>query len=360
MRAELLLLAALAAAPAGAHDAGHSVTFKSVEGVRFSVRSSGASGPRVIFESADSDPVPEEWDTVLVQGVLPDPGVNLQVLKAGATDWETLSVHRFPGGRFWAKARTARAPGALRLRALDAGVRRSHEVEVFGIEVFVDQPQVPGGAPLPPRGPEDPSAPRPFVHARAEWGAVQPTEPYSPDPLVWRITLHHSDGRHTETLAESLDEAKFIQDFHQHGRGWIDIGYHFIVDPSGNILEARPEGVLGAHTLANNEGNIGIVLLGTYHPPKNDRPTQTQLEALVALGRYLVKRHGIDPESLKGHRDYKKTDCPGNKSYVAIADLRKAFAGGPVPVPPAKKRRTAKAPALISAAPDWDGAQRAQ
>jgi hypothetical protein len=87
--------------------------------------------------------------------------------------------------------------------------------------------------------------------------------------------------------------------------------------------------VLGAHTLANNEGNIGIVLLGTYHPPVNDVPTKAQLDAVIALGRYLVSRYGIDPKALKGHRDYKQTDCPGDIAYAKLDALRLAFAGLP-------------------------------
>jgi len=115
VRAELLLLALAAALPAAAQDTGRSVTFQSVEGLRFAVRSGKTPGPRMLFESVDSDPLPDEWDTVLIQGVLPDPAVDLQVLKVGSPDWETLKVQRFPGGRFWAKARLPRAPGSLPL-----------------------------------------------------------------------------------------------------------------------------------------------------------------------------------------------------------------------------------------------------
>ncbi|MEQ1920134.1 MAG: peptidoglycan recognition family protein, partial [Elusimicrobiota bacterium] len=189
-------------------------------------------------------------------------------------------------------------------------------------------------------------------HGRAEWRALAPTNPLSPDPLPWRITLHHTDGRYTANLAESLDETRFIQDFHQNGRKWSDIAYHFIVDPRGNVIEGRPLETLGAHTLSNNEGNVGIVLLGTYHAPRNDQTTAAQLTAAGALGRFLVKRFGIDPASLKGHRDYKQTDCPGDLAYPKLAELRRAFAANPSP--PASVRKPRMSPAF-AAAPDWDG-----
>ena len=168
--------------------------------------------------------------------------------------------------------------------------------------------------------------------------------------------MHHTDGRYTANLADSLDETRFIQDFHQNGRKWSDIAYHYVVDPLGNIIEGRPLETLGAHTLSNNEGNVGIVLLGTYHSPKNDQTTAAQLSAVTAIGRFLVKRFGIEPASLKGHRDYKQTDCPGDLAYPKLSELRKAF--GSSPAVARKPRVGAQAPS-ISAAVDWDG-QRAR
>lgn len=359
MRPVGALLILLLAGPAFAADAGAPVVFAGGAGASFPVSAQGA-GPRVLYESGVSAPVAGDWDTVLIQGELPDPRVTFQVLRPDpnaptpSAAWETLTVHRFPGGRFWAKARLPKGSGPLMLRALDGGVSTAGTAEVYGVEVFVDAPPAPGGPAVPPRGPADPSAARPAVHDRAEWGAVPATEPYAPDPAPWRATLHHSDGKYTRTLAESEAEARFIQDFHIHGRGWIDIAYHFLVDPQGNILEGRPEGVLGAHTLANNEGNVGIVLLGTYHAPKNDKPTKAQLEAVAALGRYLVARYGIDPKSLRGHRDYKQTDCPGDLAYAKLGWLRDAFAGLPTP-PLLAPRRAPKPPLAALAAPSWDG-----
>lgn len=331
MRGKLTLALILLGATLHAEDAGQPVTFGARASESFPVQTFGA-GPRVVFDSGSSDPVPGPWNTVLIQGFLPDPAVSFETQRVGAaSDWVPLEMHRFPNGRFWARARAGDGTGPLRLRALDKGASRDHVVDVYSVEAFVAKPETSEAAAPPARGPQNPSANRPFVHSRAEWKAVPATEPYTPDPLPWRITLHHSDGRYTRTLQESLDEVHFIQDFHIHGRGWIDIAYHFAVDPLGNIIEGRPEGMLGAHTLDDNEGNVGIVLLGDYHPPVNDRPTAPQLAAVAALGRYLVARYGIFPQAFKGHRDYKVTDCPGDLAYAKLPALRRALADAPDP-----------------------------
>jgi hypothetical protein len=353
LRAELLLAALFAAPAAFAGDLGSEVTFSSRHGAQFQVFA--GLGRRVVYDSGASDVPPGAWDTLLIQGELPDPSVRFIASRSGAPLlWKDLEVHRLPDGRFWAKGVLPRGTGALRLRAVDEGAATNHEVTVYGAEVFADAPDPSLPAAPPSRGPMDPGAVPPLTHGRAEWSAKPPTNPLTPDPLPWRITLHHTDGRFTTTLEESLQETGFIQDFHQNGRKWSDIAYHYVVDPLGNVIEGRPLEMLGAHTLNNNEGNVGIVLLGTYHAPKNDRPTPAQLAAVTEIGRFLVKRFGIDPNSLKGHRDYKQTDCPGDQAYPKLAELRIAFAGqGLIAAPGSLKPH--RTPSLATAAvPDWD------
>lgn len=350
MRADLTLALLLLAAPAlRAGDLGSEVTFARRRGAHFSVYA--GTGARVVFDSGESDPPAGGWDTLLIQGDLPEGPLRFMAARPGAsTVWVELEVHRFPNGRFWAKGRFQKGAGPLRLRAAADSVGADHEVSVYSAEVFAEGPDARPAPALPSRGPQDPAAVPPAFHARAAWGAKPPTSPLSPDPMPWRVTLHHTDGRYTATLAESLEETRFIQDFHQNGRKWSDIAYHFVVDPAGNIIEGRPLETLGAHTLNNNEGNVGIVLLGTYHAPKNDATTPAQLDAVARLGRFLVRRFGLEPESLKGHRDYKQTDCPGDLAYPKLAELRKAFAA-----PAAVARRTRKAGAAPAAASlDWD------
>ena len=349
------LLAVLALAPLGrAQDIGREVRFGSASGVVLAMPAAGAGA---VQETGPSTAVAESWDTVLVQGQLPDPNVRLQASRSAAGPWVDLAVKRSADGRFWGRAALGPGTGAVRLRAVGSGSSLAHEVSLYAVEVFESGPEAPPSAPVPPpAGPGDPTAQPPAFKTRADWGAAAPSEPYSPDPLPWRVTLHHTDGKYPATEAESVAEVRFVQDFHINGRGWSDIGYHFLIDPAGRIFEGRPLGALGAHTLANNEGNVGICFLGTYHSPKNHLPTAAQLDAASLLGRYLVKRFGIEPGSLKGHRDYRQTDCPGTKLYPKLDELRRGFAGLRVTKRPVTSK-AARRPALLAvpALPDFDG-----
>lgn len=319
-----MLLFCSAAASAG--DVGSSAVFPS--GPRLSFQA--VPNPNaVIFETGDSAPISESWDAVLFQGESPDQGLTFEAsrrLPSGQwTPWASAPVKRFPGGRFWGRAVfSAMAPGAVKLRAVDGGVAASHEVKIYGVEVFSAADHEPRAS--SPASSAAPS-PRPLVHDRAEWKAAKPKEAYTPH-APYRLTLHHTDTKQTYDLKETLQEVKFIQDFHMNGRGWNDIAYHFLIDGSGNVVEGRPEGVVGAHVENQNTGNIGIVMLGTYHPPKNDPVTQAQLDAFVRVASYVVDKYGIDRDTLKGHRDYKGTDCPGDELYALLGQLKARLPGG--------------------------------
>lgn len=309
-----------AAAPVLAHDLGESVRFQSKRSLSFAARGEG-----VLLDTGASDPLAEPWDTVLLHGELPEPELTLEFARVRpglAPEWRPLEVHASEDGRFWAKGRAEKAAGALRLRVRGKG--RGRDVVIYQVEAFADEPGPAEAAARRPAAPPPP-APRPPLHTREEWKAAAPRAS-EPDPAPWRITVHHTEGRYTTTLEASLQEAKNIQSFHMNGRKWSDIAYHFLVDAAGHILEGRKEGTLGSHTYANNAGNIGIVFLGSYHPERNDVITPEQLEAAVAIARYAAKRYKIKPDALKGHRDYRSTDCPGDGLYARLPALRGSLA----------------------------------
>ena len=169
---------------------------------------------------------------------------------------------------------------------------------------------------------------KPVIISRKEWGARNPKYDYSNHPYFDKMTLHHAAGWAAKTLDEGKAAVKSIQDFHQDGRGWSDIGYHFLVDMAGNIYQGRPETVLGAHVGGANTGNIGVCLLGCYHPPESSIPCYDEMsynseQSLIKLYAWISDTYGVEPKLLKGHRDYfGTTSCPGNNVWSMLPSLR--------------------------------------
>ncbi len=169
---------------------------------------------------------------------------------------------------------------------------------------------------------------KPKIISRDEWGARSPKSDYSNHPYFDKLTLHHAAGWAARSLDEGKQQVKSIQEFHQDGRGWSDIGYHFVVDMVGNIYQGRPETVLGAHVGGANTGNIGVCILGCYHPPEQNWPcydemTEDTENALVHLYAWLSETYDVDPSVLKGHRDYfGNTSCPGDNVWPLLPQLR--------------------------------------
>ena len=169
---------------------------------------------------------------------------------------------------------------------------------------------------------------KPKVISRSEWGANDPKYSYSNHPYFDKMTLHHAAGWGAKSLDEGKAAVKSIQEFHQDGRGWSDIGYHFVVDMAGNIYQGRPETVLGAHVGGANTGNIGVCILGCYHPPETsitcrDEMTYNTEKSLIHLYAWISDTYGIEPTVLKGHRDYfGTTSCPGDNVWPMLTQMR--------------------------------------
>ena len=168
--------------------------------------------------------------------------------------------------------------------------------------------------------------PKPVVISREEWGAEEPKNSYSYHPYFDKLTLHHAACCSADDIEEGKDQVRWIQDFHQNGRGWSDIGYHFLVDRAGNIYQGRPETVIGAHVGGANTGNIGVCLLGCYHPPEVScfqTITEESRQSIVEIFSWVSDTYGQSPAILLGHRDYfGTTACPGDNIWVELPRFR--------------------------------------
>ena len=53
-----------------------------------------------------------------------------------------------------------------------------------------------------------------------------------------------------------------IKRWHVQGRGWSDIGYHYVIGLDGAIDYGRPISRQGSHTKGENSDSIGICYIG--------------------------------------------------------------------------------------------------
>lgn len=151
----------------------------------------------------------------------------------------------------------------------------------------------------------------------ARTAAERPINPDHPQ----RIIIHWAAASKTTRVED-------IERWHLK-RGWHGIGYHRVIlypllptvekKWSDLVKLGRDDKKRGAHTLNHNKGSLGICVIGNtdylLHP--------LQAEALKETCRILALRYQIEPFQIKGHRDYNKTQCPGDEIYAFLPEVRK-------------------------------------
>ena len=101
--------------------------------------------------------------------------------------------------------------------------------------------------------------------------------------------------------------AKVIDRWHRQ-RGFLMIGYHYVIKTDGTIEQGRDKDAIGAHVEGFNADSIGICMVGGVDvtgvfagkPRNNFRPKQ--FAALESLLKTLRKEY---PQAvIQGHRDF--------------------------------------------------------
>ena len=190
--------------------------------------------------------------------------------------------------------------------------------------------------------------PAPTVVPKDEWGSMKvgefyndhPFDPYSQgsigDPRA--ITVHHTakpGGTNPPDPAEDRKKLVVIQQMHV-GKGWGDVGYHFLIGSEGTIYQGRPLPWMGTHAPPNSF-NIGVNVIGDFHT--EEYPNNAQLSSLVRLTTWLCDTYDMDPLSkidiygqsnlaVVGHRDWGATACPGDRFYALMPSIRDRIRAG--------------------------------
>ncbi|XP_061044565.1 N-acetylmuramoyl-L-alanine amidase isoform X2 [Eubalaena glacialis] len=157
----------------------------------------------------------------------------------------------------------------------------------------------------------------PAIHPRCRWGAA----PYRGRPTPLQLPLGFLYVHHTYVPAppctdfeRCATDMRSMQRFHQHTRGWDDIGYSFVVGSDGYVYEGRGWHWVGAHTLGHNSRGFGVALIGNYTA---ELPAEAALRAVRdELPRCAVRAGVLRPGyALLGHRQLVRTDCPGDALF---------------------------------------------
>ncbi len=185
--------------------------------------------------------------------------------------------------------------------------------------------------PAPTPEPEEPPAAGsgeffyPGMIRRSAWGAAPSRRGYTTHRPV-TITIHHTAG-HSENPE---GQVRGIQRSH-FGRGFSDIGYHFLIDRAGTVYEGRPPTVMGAHVLGANTGKVGISFIGCFDDDNRDcrsfeNADQRQItdEAICAAGQLVnaLRRHFPTIRTITRHSDHAAGRvCPGGNVEARMGQI---------------------------------------
>lgn len=142
--------------------------------------------------------------------------------------------------------------------------------------------------------------------------------PVESERRIDQIIIHCSATRATQDIG-----VKTLRQWHTApkpaGRGWLDVGYHYVIRRSGKVELGRDldgdglvDDEVGAHAFGWNSNSIGICLIGgVAQDGTTPEPnfTDAQMAALGAL--ILAKTQQYPGARVMGHRDTgAKKACP--------------------------------------------------
>lgn len=195
----------------------------------------------------------------------------------------------------------------------------------------------------------------PYVVPRQSWSAFTPFTLFDKsctqsNGTLTNVFIHHTSSEDSKLEATvKYHEPTWVWSIQQQHmndprRLYCDIGYHYLIGPSGTIYEGRQGGTQkkGGHIDAMNTGTVGVAMLGNFD---TKLPTPAALLSLQKLLAWLLLNNNLEPEGLNyvtsgkyysptisGHREMdwsplseNHTSCPGNSLYNYLPALRQSM-----------------------------------
>ena len=94
-------------------------------------------------------------------------------------------------------------------------------------------------------------------------------------------------------------------------KGWATIGYHYVVDIEGNILDGRDVDLIGAHCSGHNSHSIGVVYVGGRGKNWEHKDTRNELQKNALLNLLIDLKKLYPDAQIYGHNDFNiSKPCP--------------------------------------------------
>lgn len=130
--------------------------------------------------------------------------------------------------------------------------------------------------------------------------------------VINKIILHC-----TATPENRMTTVADIKKYHTtappNGRGWKDIGYHYIIYLDGSVHVGRPLAEAGAHTSNHNADSIGIVYVGGVDDSMKPKDTRTPQQKQALRNLVTALKHVFPNATVHGHNEFAAKACPSFK-----------------------------------------------
>ena len=148
------------------------------------------------------------------------------------------------------------------------------------------------------------------------------------DTIIIHCTATRPNWWEGKSAQQKTDE---VRRWHVEDRGWSDIGYHYLIDRDGTLVEGRPLERTGAHAKGHNTGSVGISLFGGHGGNVSDQCEDNFTEDQDLALRELIAKLKADHPITKiiGHNEVANKACP---TFVVRDWLAKAPAVSQAPM----------------------------
>ncbi|CAF4574071.1 unnamed protein product, partial [Rotaria sp. Silwood2] len=156
---------------------------------------------------------------------------------------------------------------------------------------------------------------------RAGWGARKPTSitNLTRKPLSFYVIHHTYQPPNCYDDVSCIQRVQAIQDLHQIDRGWVDIGYHFLVGENGKVYEGRGWDRQGAHAPEWNDDAYGICIIGDFRTASPNEKALNAVDSWLRCG--IALGHVKNDYYIITHRQSQRpgyTECPGDGTFNVV------------------------------------------